>query len=73
MFRRCSNKVSPKTNIRYKGARYIEVFLREFDDDSAGSIKVCPLLPGVRYIACLLKTRLTVLLRNQSVRKKNLL
>ena len=31
---------------------YIEIFLREFDRDSASSLKTCPLLPGVRYITC---------------------
>ena len=40
---------------------YIEAFLREFDRDSAGSLKKCPLLPGVRYIACPLWTGLAVI------------
>ena len=35
-----------------KSVRYIEVFLSDFDTDSAGSLKNCPLLPGVPYIAC---------------------
>ena len=35
-----------------KSVRYVEVFLREFDRDSAGPWKKWPLLPGVRYIAC---------------------
>ena len=38
----------------YKSVRYIELFLWEFNLDSAGSLKKCPLLPGVRYIAWLL-------------------
>ena len=44
---------SPGTqkSVRYEGVRFIEVFLSEFDRDSAGSLKKCPLLPGVRYIA----------------------
>lgn len=29
----------------------IKVFALEFDRDSAGSLKKCPPLPGVRYIA----------------------
>ena len=34
-----------------KNVRYIEVFPWKFDRDSAGSLKKCPLLPDVRYIA----------------------
>ena len=60
MFTRCSKKVSAITDVRYKSVRYIEVFLEQFDHDSTGSLKTCPLLPGVRYIACPLKTGLTV-------------
>ena len=43
--------MSAITNIRYKSVCYIEVFLWEFDRDSVGSLKKCPLLPGVRYKA----------------------
>ena len=43
-----------------KSVRYIEVFLSDFDPDSAGSLKNCPLLPGVPYIACPLQAGLTV-------------
>ena len=43
-----------------KSVRYIEVFLEEFDHDSAGSLKNSPLLPGVLYIVCPLQTGLTV-------------
>ena len=43
MFTRCSKDVSVITNIRYKSVRYKEVFLWEFDRDSAGSLKRCPL------------------------------
>ena len=32
--------------------RYTEVFLWEFEHDSASSLKDCLLLPGVRCIAC---------------------
>ena len=38
-------------NVRYNYVRYIEVFPWKFDRDSAGSLKKCPLLPDVRYIA----------------------
>ena len=40
------------TNVHYKGVHHIEVFSREFDCDSVVSLKKCPLLIGVRYIAC---------------------
>ena len=43
-----------------KCVRYIEVFLRVFDRDLAGSLKKYPLLPGVCYVACPLWTGLTV-------------
>ena len=46
---KCST--SAKKSVRYKSVRYIEVFLWEFDRDSVGSLKKCPLLPGVRYKA----------------------
>ena len=59
MFTWCSKK----TNVRYKNVRYIEGFLWEFDRDSAGSLKKCPLLPGVHYIACPLYTALTKILK----------
>ena len=39
-------------NVRYKSVHLMEVFLREFDRDLIGPLKKCPLLPGVRYIAC---------------------
>ena len=45
-------KVPATTNVRYKSAGYIEVFLWEFDRDPAGSFKKCPLLPRVCYVAC---------------------
>ena len=47
----CSKKVSALANEYYKSVRYIEAFLWEFDCDSAGSLKKCPLLLGVGYIA----------------------
>ena len=50
-----AQKVSPITNVRY-----IEAFLGGFDRDSACSLKKCPLLPGVPYIACPLQTGLIV-------------
>ena len=31
----------PKNNVHYKSVRYIEGLLREFDWDSAGSLKIC--------------------------------
>ena len=34
-----------------RSVHYIEVFLWEFDRDSVGFLKKCPLLPGVRYVA----------------------
>ena len=46
IFTRCSKKMSAIANVRY-----IEVFPWKFDRDSAGSLKKCPLLPDVRYIA----------------------
>ena len=48
------------TNVHYKGLHHIEVFSWEFDHDSVGSLKKCLQLIGVRYIACPLKTGLTV-------------
>ena len=48
--------------VRYKRVRYIEVTLWEFDRDSAGSTKNCPLLQGVGYIAYPLLTGLTVII-----------
>ena len=51
-YSRDAQKVSAVTNVRYKRVRYIEVLLWEVDHDSEGSLKNCPLLPGVRYIAC---------------------
>ena len=47
----CSKKVSALGNKCYKSVRYVEVFLWEFDCDSAGSLKKFPLLLGVGYIA----------------------
>ena len=55
-----SRGAQKKTNVRYKSVRYIKVFLWEFDRDSTGSLKKCPLLPCVRYIACPLYIGLTV-------------
>ena len=49
MFARCSKKVPTITNVHYKSVRYTEVFLWEFDRELVGSLKKCPLLPGVRY------------------------
>ena len=60
MFTWCSKKLSTTTNVRYKSARSIDVFLWESDRDSAGSLNKFPLLPGVGYIASLLWKGLTV-------------
>ena len=39
IFTRCSKKVSAIANVRYKSVHYIEVFVWEFDRDSASPIK----------------------------------
>ena len=52
MFTRGSKEVSAITNVRYKSRHYIEVFLWEFDRDSTGSLKKCPLLLGACYVVC---------------------
>ena len=49
----CSKKVSALANKCYKSVHYIEFFPWDFDCDSAGSLKKCPLLLGVGYIAYL--------------------
>ena len=51
IFTRCSKKVSAIANVPYKSVCYTEVYLWEFERDSASSLKKCPPLPGVRYIA----------------------
>lgn len=43
--------MSTVANVRYKSVRFTEVYLWEFDLDSADSLKKCRPLPGVRYIA----------------------
>ena len=47
-------------NVRNKYVHNVENFLWDFERDSAGALQKCPLLPGIRYIACLLQTGLTV-------------
>ena len=39
IFTRCSKKVSAIANVRYKSVHYIEIFVWEFDRDSASPIK----------------------------------
>ena len=53
-------KVSALTHVQYKSVRYIEVFPGEFDQYLVGSLKKCPPLPGVRYVAFPLNTGLNV-------------
>ena len=52
--------VVPKDCVHYNNCPLYTGFLSEFDHDSAGSTKKCPLLQGVRYIVCPLYTGLTV-------------
>ena len=62
----CISRAMPKkivfaiTIVRYKGVCYVGVFPWEFDRDSVGSTKKCPLLHDVHCIPCPLSTDLTV-------------
>ena len=47
----CQKFVSAIAIVLYKRVRYIGMFLWDFDHESAGSAKKCPLLQGVRCIA----------------------
>ena len=57
MFRQCSKKVSAIIKVRYKV--FLNFFMRVWPWFGR-SLKQCPLLPDVRYIACPLYTDLTV-------------
>ena len=43
-----------KQTVCNKHFSYIKIFLWQLEQDSASSLKKCPLLPGICYTACLL-------------------
>ena len=46
--------VSAVTSVRYKSVHYIEGLLWEFEQNTTGFYKICPIKRGVHYIECLL-------------------